>query len=311
MFFFSEPNSDSLLDLDVFSLGKRSRSGSTTRRSDEEDEDLDDNCPLFYQPGKRGFYSPRQGKCTAERLNAFRNVGRVIGLCLLQNELCPIYLNRHVIKFILSKRIGWHDLAFFDPVLYESLRQVVVDAEAKEGNGGGNVELVPGGRDIEVNAQNVYDYIRRYAEYRMIRSQEKALEALRSGVYDVLPSSAFDGLTAEDFRLLLNGVGEINVQTLISYTSFNDESAEGADRLLRFKRWFWSIVYFWTGSAALPASEEGFQPMPSITIRPADDHFFPTANTCISRLYIPLYSSKTILRSKLLLAIKTKNFGFV
>ncbi|GBL96595.1 E3 ubiquitin-protein ligase UBR5 [Araneus ventricosus] len=336
----SEPNSDSLLDLDVFSLGKRSRSGSTTRRSDEEDEDLDDNCPLFYQPGKRGFYSPRQGKCTPERMNAFRNVGRVIGLCLLQNELCPIYLNRHVIKYIIGKRIGWHDLAFFDPVLYESLRQVVVDAEAKEGNvfssldltfcidlsieeGGGNVELVPGGRDIEVNAQNVYDYIRRYAEYRMIRSQEKALDALRSGVYDVLPSSAFDGLTAEDFRLLLNGVGEINVQTLISYTSFNDESAEGADRLLRFKRWFWSIVekmsnfekqdlvYFWTGSAALPASEEGFQPMPSITIRPADDHFFPTANTCISRLYIPLYSSKTILRSKLLLAIKTKNFGFV
>ncbi|XP_054724980.1 E3 ubiquitin-protein ligase UBR5-like isoform X2 [Uloborus diversus] len=335
--------SDGLLDLDVFNLGERSRRSSSARRSDgEEDDDMDDNHPLFYQPGKRGFYSPRQGKCTPERLNAFRNVGRVLGLCMLQNELCPIYLNRHVIKYILGKRIRWHDLAFFDPVLYESLRQVVVDAEGKESNavfsaldltfcidlcieeGGGNVELVPGGRDIDVTAQNVYDYIRRYAEYRMLRSQEKALEALRSGIYDVLPSSAFEGLTAEDFRLLLNGVGEINVQTLISYTSFNDESADGGgDRLLRFKRWLWSIVermsnfekqdlvYFWTGSPALPASEEGFQPMPSITIRPADDQHLPTANTCISRLYIPLYSSKAILRSKLLLAIKTKNFGFV
>ncbi len=27
------------------------------------------------------------------------------------------------------------------------------------------------------------------------------------------------------------------------------------------------LVYFWTGSPALPASEEGFQPMPSVTIR--------------------------------------------
>lgn len=70
-------------------------------------------------------------------------------------------------------------------------------------------------------------------------------------------------------------------------------------------------VYFWTSSPALPASEEGFQPMPSITLRPADDDHLPTANTCISRLYIPLYSSKIILRSKLLLAIKTKAFGFV
>lgn len=42
--------------------------------------------------------------------------------------------------------------------------------------GGGNVELVPGGREIDVTPQNVYDYIRRYAEYRMLRSQEKALE---------------------------------------------------------------------------------------------------------------------------------------
>lgn len=44
------------------------------------------------------------------------------------------------------------------------------------------------------------------------------------GVFDVVPSSTLEGLTAEDLRLLLNGVGKINVQTLIGYTSFNDES---------------------------------------------------------------------------------------
>jgi len=51
-----------------------------------------------------------------------------------------------------------------------------------------------------------------------------------------------NNLTAEDFRLLLNGVGDINVSTLISYTSFNDESSEVSDKLQKFKRWFWSIV---------------------------------------------------------------------
>lgn len=169
------------------------------------------------------------------------------------------------------------------------------------------------------------------------------IKAIRDGVFDVLPDNSMQSLTAEDLRLLLNGVGDINVSTLISYTTFNDESSEGSDKLLKFKRWFWSIVekmntlerqdlvkkrsytiiyiililipppkvYFWTGSPALPASEEGFQPLPSVTIRPADDTHLPTANTCISRLYIPLYSSKSILRSKLLLAIKSKNFGFV
>lgn len=40
------------------------------------EENIDDNMPLFYCPGKQGFYSPRQGKATYERLNAFRNTGR-------------------------------------------------------------------------------------------------------------------------------------------------------------------------------------------------------------------------------------------
>lgn len=69
-----------------------------------------------------------------------------------------------------------------------------------------------------------------------------SIQALRTGVFDVLPAGSLDGLTAEDLRLLLNGVGDINVAVLISYTSFNDESGESSERLLKFKRWLWSIV---------------------------------------------------------------------
>ena len=43
----------------------------------------------------------------------------------------------------------------------------------------------------------------------------------------------------------------------------------------------------------------------------ANDVHLPIANACISRLYVPLYSSRTILCSKLLLAIRTNNFEFV
>ncbi|XP_037871964.1 E3 ubiquitin-protein ligase hyd isoform X5 [Bombyx mori] len=333
--------SEAILDLDVFSLSERGGGSGSGSSANGAAPITDDAAPLFYSPGKRGYYSPRQGRAAPERINAFRNVGRIIGLCLLQNELCPMFLNRHVLKYILGRPIRFHDLAFFDPIVYESLRQLVVDAETGdsqslfaaldlnfslemcEEEGGGCVELIPGGRELEVTAHNVYDYVRKYSQHRMLISQEKALEAMRVGVLDVLPESALEGLTAEDLRLLLNGVGDINVAALVSYTSFNDESGEQPERLARFKRWLWAIVdkmthlerqdlvYFWTGSPALPASEEGFQPMPSVTIRPADDAHLPTANTCISRLYIPLYSSRHVLKHKLLLAIKTKNFGFV
>lgn len=33
-------------------------------------------------------------------------VFRILGLCLLQNELCPITLNRHVIKVLLGRKVS-------------------------------------------------------------------------------------------------------------------------------------------------------------------------------------------------------------
>ena len=59
---------------------------------------------------------------------------RIIGLCLLQNEICPLFLNRHVLKYILGRSVAWHDLAFFDPVMFESLRSLVTESESKDGS---------------------------------------------------------------------------------------------------------------------------------------------------------------------------------
>ena len=72
-------NPENALDVDVFNLssdkGKKSTPGKKSE-GDDESEGLEDNKPLFWQPGKRGYYSPRPGRNTPERLNAFRNVGR-------------------------------------------------------------------------------------------------------------------------------------------------------------------------------------------------------------------------------------------
>lgn len=66
---------EALFDLDVFSLTERC--GANKKKIDNSIlDDTEDNAPLFYSPGKRGFYTPRQGRASYERLNAFRNVGR-------------------------------------------------------------------------------------------------------------------------------------------------------------------------------------------------------------------------------------------
>jgi len=114
-----------------------------------------------------------------------------------------------------------------------------------------------------------------------------------------------------------------NRQTLKKNLIKNFKYHKESNRRPQFEKWFWStlekmnqqekqeLLFFWTGSPYLPASEEGFQPLPTITLRPPSDQHLPTANTCINRLYIPMYSSKSILKAKILQAIKTKTFGFV
>lgn len=57
---------------------------------------------------------------------------RVIGLCLLQNETCPLFLCRPIIKYILGREIRWHDLAFYDAAMFENLRGLLADTEVKD-----------------------------------------------------------------------------------------------------------------------------------------------------------------------------------
>ncbi|XP_042320395.1 E3 ubiquitin-protein ligase UBR5-like [Sceloporus undulatus] len=315
----AKPNRDTTApDLQIVDLDPDEEALSHARYRPQSDlgaSDVEDYQPSVQEFAQPGAVSPTDDVRTFAKHQAF---------------ICILYL-----------QVNWHDFAFFDPVMYESLRQLILASQSTDADavfaamdlafaidlckeeGGGQVELISNGVNIPVTPQNVYEYVRKYAEHRMLVVAEQPLHAMRKGLLDVLPKNSLEDLTAEDFRLLVNGCGEVNVQMLISFTSFNDESGENAEKLLQFKRWFWSIVekmsmterqdlvYFWTSSPSLPASEEGFQPMPSITIRPPDDQHLPTANTCISRLYVPLYSSKQILKQKLLLAIKTKNFGFV
>ena len=41
-----------------------------------------------------------------------------------------------------------------------------IDLSTEEG--GSSIELVKGGRDIDVNATNVYVYVRKYSQYRYV-----------------------------------------------------------------------------------------------------------------------------------------------
>jgi E3 ubiquitin-protein ligase EDD1 len=97
-------------------------------------------------------------------------------------------------KLFFISQIGWHDLAFFDSMLYESLRQLLVTAEASDAEekfqaldltftiqltaeeGGSVIDLMKLGKNIAVTPATVQEYVRLYADYKMVTSAKKALQ---------------------------------------------------------------------------------------------------------------------------------------
>ena len=91
-------------------------------------------------------------------------------------------------------QISWHDLAFFDPSVYESLRKMILDSREPNGaellsalgltfavtlsaeEGGAVHELREDGANVAVTPENVYEYVKKYSELRMIDVCREPLE---------------------------------------------------------------------------------------------------------------------------------------
>jgi E3 ubiquitin-protein ligase EDD1 len=97
-----------------------------------------------------------------------------------------------------------------------------------------------------VTSANVYTYVRKYAHYIMVKKWEKAVKHLRQGIFDVASEQALAGLTPEDWWLLVNGVGTVDVAKLTAMTTFNDESnakdeTEKAE-VQKLQKWLWEVI---------------------------------------------------------------------
>ena len=75
-----------------------------------------------------------------------------------------------------------------------------------------------GGADIEVTPQNVYDYIRKYAEFRMVKTSEKALEVRTNSINEYFT------LNEDTMR---NSIREKNTNTFFYYNKLSIDLVSG------------------------------------------------------------------------------------
>jgi hypothetical protein len=178
------------------------------------------------------------------------------------------------------------------------------------GSDGQSHDLIPGGADVPVTLDNCEEYLRLAAKYRLLECS-KQLRLFWKGLHAVLPVELFPLFSAAELEALLCGNRAVDVDLLQSCAEY--EGVKPDDKHVQY---LWetlreitdeertSFLRFVWARSRMPHSAQDL-PM---NFRIQGDHgkgdqHLPHAQTCFFSLSLPAYSSKEILKEKLLYAM--------
>jgi hypothetical protein len=176
------------------------------------------------------------------------------------------------------------------------------------------VPVVPGGENIPLTIGNWREYICLLEECRL-RESSAAFRAFKDGLSVVLPVELLPLFTAAELELMISGSRSVDIKLLQQCTEYDNlkpdsdlvrnfwsvlESMDDEDRTL-FLRFVWARSRMPASAQDLPMNFK-LQAAAAPSKGKADD-YLPHAQTCFFSLSLPSYSSRDVLREKLLYAI--------
>lgn len=214
--------------------------------------------------------------CPEDHLIYFRFLGRLLGRALFDRQLVHGHMVRHLYKHLLGWPITFEDLQAQDEEYYQSLKKftemgdedishLCLDFTVAEETLGvrRDVELVPGGKDIEVTKANLPQYMEAILKYRMLGRTKPQITELLLGFFDVIPEPALTVFDPNELELILCGLPTIDIDDWENNTNYSG-TCTADDEVVK---WFWQIIrddfdqemrarllQFVTGTAGVPSS---------------------------------------------------------
>lgn len=266
----------------------------------------------------------------------FRFSGRVLGLALVHQYLLDAFFTRPFYKALLKLPVAVSDLESLDGEFHQSL-QWIKDNFIGMGETLGlsfcvneeifgrvvEVELKPGGKNINVTEKNKKEYLEKIVKWRIERGVQEQTESLVRGFYEVIEARLVAVFDARELELVIAGVAEIDLNDWRQNTEYRNGYHDQHQVVI----WFWHVIekfsneqrlrllQFVTGTSSIPY--EGFANLRGSTgprkfciEKWGKTNALPRAHTCFNRLDLPPYATPDLLYEKLLLAVEeTSTFG--
>ena len=169
--------------------------------------------------------SPASGVRNCEHLAQFEFCGRFVGMAIEQKRFlyyCPF--SRVVYKHLLGLPVAFEDLESIDPATYKSFLKMLPKGDQQSeidpadlcftftatvmDSHGKNVdkELIVGGSDIDVNRDNVEEYVNLYPQVVLVDPIREQLAAFASGFFEIIPREYISLFTPIELEYLIRGV---------------------------------------------------------------------------------------------------------
>ncbi|KAJ8525325.1 hypothetical protein ON010_g15792 [Phytophthora cinnamomi] len=181
------------------------------------------------------------------------------------------------------------------------------------------VELIPAGRNIQVNDDNKFEFADRKFRFMMFESVAPQLASFLKGFYEVVPQRMLLPFDYEELDYLLCGSDDIDVSDWKHHTHTH-VALESRQEVT----WFWDVVQemsgvyqkrllqFATGCSRVPLV--GFQGLTSydgqlckFTLTDAGDVSYFRSHACHNMLELPSFSTKDDLRAALYAALYSES----
>jgi E3 ubiquitin-protein ligase TRIP12 len=252
------------------------------------------------------FFSPMASPRGAELL------GRFIAKALQMNCLVDLNLNPALFKFLRGHSV---DVSEVDPMLAQSLASPAGMIGMPFVYPGLNIELIPGGSDVDITAETIADYVCQVSAWTGGEKLVPLRHAFIRGFEEVMPCWVLDVFSDMEICTLLRGevvrfgVADLTENVVISHGFTSDapeirmlfevlsEMSVEQQRLL---------VQFITGYSQLPIGGlAALEPKLTVARRPGDDADMqlPSVMTCKNYFKVPAYTSKEVMKERILTAI--------
>lgn len=273
------------------------------------------------------YPNPRSGIVERDHLALFEFLGCIVGKALYEEIVIQPRFARFFLSKLLKRMSSIGDLPSLDVELYRNLtflktfdgdvRDLSLTFSVTEDDLGEQreVDLIPGGRNLDVTSHNKYRYVHLMANYYLnVRTQAQS-QAFMRGFSQLINPNWVRMFSEPELQTLISGaVGKFSLEDLRRHTSYAN-GFHGMDR---------TVSRFWKIFAELPAEDQarllrfvtscerapllGFSTLsPPFTLQKvsisSDDEALPSASTCFNVLKLPTYSSSKVMKDKLLTAI--------